>query len=177
MARKSKKKENTASPAVAPPGRFKLRWYKLPVTWIAALQDHPRPRLQEVEAPECGCLQMTARTLLEHGGTSVCMFQAESAFGDYMLVNLGKLCDATKIRKVCGEPSQCHENSLRLHEKYPNKYKLMSGFALTDEDGMWRRHSWVMEADGTIVETTPIIRSQYYGVELDLATFKSMVGA
>ena len=50
------------------------------------------------------------------------------------------------------ETSQCHENSRKLLKKGKIKY-LHTGYALSD-DSLWREHSWCVDFDNNIVETT-----------------------
>lgn len=66
------------------------------------------------------------------------------------------------------EDSQCHSNSACLAEHFPNKYKIVTGYALSD-DLVWRCHSWVIETikgKTQIIETTKK-RLKYYGYVLN----------
>jgi hypothetical protein len=64
------------------------------------------------------------------------------------------------------DESVCHENVAKLWDTNPGLLKhIGTGYALTP-DGLWRRHSWGIKADGTIVETTAL-RSLYFGLILD----------
>lgn len=57
-----------------------------------------------------------------------------------------------KIVMVEMVPSQCHNNCAFLHHKYP-RFKLYYGWVLSD-CGRWRNHSWLINQDGNIIETT-----------------------
>jgi len=48
-------------------------------------------------------------------------------------------------------------------EKYPGKYLSCTGYALdADGDDTWRRHSWLLDGAGRIIETT-CNRDKYFG--------------
>ena len=53
-----------------------------------------------------------------------------------------------KVMEAC----QCHENSRKLLKKGKIKY-LHTGYALSS-DSLWREHSWGVDFDNKIVETT-----------------------
>lgn len=61
-----------------------------------------------------------------------------------------------------GEVSRCHSNSAYFASKF-KKYRLMTGYAYTEEDGLWRQHSWLLDNKDNVVETTPIKRDLYFG--------------
>jgi len=48
--------------------------------------------------------------------------------------------------------SACHDNSAAL-VKSGKADCMITGFALSP-DGLWRHHSWCMDADGIVIETT-----------------------
>lgn len=68
-----------------------------------------------------------------------------------------------------GEASQCHSNSARLYRQ--GRGEIATGYALS-KDGYWRQHSWVVAADGHVIETTTL-RQRYVGVVLDSAAADS----
>ena len=102
------------------------------------------------------------KLLLGHGGTRV-IYQ-DTNF-DKLLCTHGKLYKPTKPKKVKGGlRNRCHRNASALFLlKYP-KYRIATGYALAD-DGLWRRHSWLMEKNAG-VETTYHFEL-YYGVTLN----------
>jgi len=48
--------------------------------------------------------------------------------------------------------NQCHENTATLFQQGKIK-ELHTGYALSD-DGLWRQHSWGVDVNGKIIETT-----------------------
>ena len=58
---------------------------------------------------------------------------------------------------------QCHKNSAFLWNSNRDKYKIMTGYALSSM-GIWHQHSWILEND-EIIETT-VDREKYFGYEL-----------
>lgn len=62
-----------------------------------------------------------------------------------------------------GEQSECHENSAKLHRNAPWRYEVRTGYALS-KDGIWRPHSWVVDADTNCIIETTEKRVTYFGV-------------
>ena len=59
-----------------------------------------------------------------------------------------------EIKMIEMEQSQCHDNCMSLLAIRKAKEQ-HSGYALSD-DGLWRHHSWCIDDDGNIIETTKI---------------------
>jgi hypothetical protein len=66
-----------------------------------------------------------------------------------------------KIQKM--KDSECHNNCDKLFKKKIIK-KIFTGYALSN-DGRWRFHSWCIDIDNILIETTEY-RIAYYGVEV-----------
>ena len=74
-----------------------------------------------------------------------------------------------------GQPGYCHHNTAAMFSKREAwrfgdrtdlpKIKIVTGWALSD-DGIWRSHSWSIQKDGAVVETT-CPRIGYFGVVLN----------
>lgn len=73
------------------------------------------------------------------------------------------------VRKGRGRASECHRNASRYFRSDPQRYRIVSGFALSQDTngvGCWVPHSWTLDTRaGEIVETT-LPRTLYYGLEL-----------
>lgn len=77
----------------------------------------------------------------------------------------GRIFDTTKLKLEKGAANSCHENAARLWVAN-EQVKIVTGFALHDQDEMWRRHSWVWNpTTGELTETTARAR-KYFGVVL-----------
>lgn len=79
--------------------------------------------------------------------------------------------DGSKVTMKVGQPSRCHQNSSDLwlvNEDNPDvDLRIVTGYALNDDDGIWYCHTWLKDlASDTIIETT-ILRDIYFGVALD----------
>ncbi len=61
-----------------------------------------------------------------------------------------------------GEPHQCHANAADLWAREPDRYQLVTGYALNGD--RWLAHSWVVE-DDTLHEPTHRF-DRYFGVAL-----------
>ena len=57
-----------------------------------------------------------------------------------------------KLKMVKMEDCRCHDNSLQLYLS-GKVVEMRSGYALS-ADGLWRHHSWCIDSEGCIVETT-----------------------
>jgi hypothetical protein len=92
---------------------------------------------------------------------------------------LGTLVVPKTVKMKLGEACRCHSNCLTAWVKNPG-LSFVTGFGLTDDDGMWRAHSWLTTDKGQIVETT-VPRSMYFGVQFDVPDmmpfFKMMLEA
>lgn len=72
-------------------------------------------------------------------------------------------------RLVRGAPSSCHRNVALVYSRDPQRFGIVTGYALSD-DGLWRQHSWVHDTAPfrrrRTIETTER-RIRYFGVRLD----------
>ena len=68
----------------------------------------------------------------------------------------------TGSRLAEGDINACHANAARLWIDGAVA-AIGTGYALTDD--LWRQHSWGIDADGTVVETT-MPRERYVGLTL-----------
>ncbi len=76
----------------------------------------------------------------------------------------GRLFDTTGIRQRKGEPSNCHENVTSQWKRHQSTYRIVHGYGLNN--GLWRNHSWLLDAQNRIIETT-VLREKYYGTVLE----------
>lgn len=79
------------------------------------------------------------------------------------LLGRGALFDATISRRKMAV-SKRHENVVELW-RCNDITGIATGYALFDEDGLWREHTWGVQDDGTLVETTVMFEG-YFGYEL-----------
>ena len=114
-------------------------------------------------------LEDLKKRLLRLGGTD---FQTEDFLANQFFMNelasllaKGKKFDPKKtgVTYCKGLPHECHRNILEQVQKYPDRYTMYTGLALSG-DGMWRVHSWAVTKDGKILEST-VPRVFYYGAE------------
>ena len=75
----------------------------------------------------------------------------------------GQAWAGAAARLEAGEGSACHGNVARLHRTGGGA--IATGYALA-ADGLWREHSWIVEASGSVVETT-VSWVLYYGCMLN----------
>jgi hypothetical protein len=76
-----------------------------------------------------------------------------------------------------GIPGRCHQNAVRLYQRNPVRFRVVTGYALS-ADGLWRQHSWgydtAPQSRRRTVETTER-RVRYYGVMLSAAEAEAFV--
>jgi len=158
----------------------KLSWDSMDEDWIINLKDKfwctqykgdirkelsiARPEMKQRAIIMEQMLNLRDKVLL-FGGQEVCMpFLNETVRA---IIDRGQLWYGDEAVMKKGLPSQCHYNSAKLWEKYKEKFKIVTGYALS-LDGMWREHSWCVEVrprKNRIVETTEP-RVAYYGMTL-----------
>jgi hypothetical protein len=66
------------------------------------------------------------------------------------------------VRRRRGEPHRCHANAAELWATAPDRYALVTGYAL--RSGRWVSHSWVVDSN-TLYETT-CRYERYFGAAL-----------
>lgn len=90
------------------------------------------------------------------------------------LLEFGQFWLGYKLAFKPGMYSGSHANAAHFYSAEPDKYALCTGYAMA-EDGLWRQHSWLMDADdGHIVETTSP-SNVYYGYVLTEEQAKEFV--
>jgi hypothetical protein len=80
------------------------------------------------------------------------------------ILTKGRLINTAGLLKKLGEARRCHVNVANLYlGKRFRDASVATGYGL-DDDGVWRRHPWLVH-EGRVVETTRP-RNMYYGYEL-----------
>lgn len=79
-----------------------------------------------------------------------------------IIVKFGRRFESTNVKLRRGRPMRCHDNSLKLWARNRNEYTLVTGYGMCVDDQTWYRHSWLIDVDGSIVETTKP-RDVYFG--------------
>ena len=79
------------------------------------------------------------------------------------ILSRGRLWSGDNVRFIRGHPNTCHGNVAVLWWKYLKQYRIVTGWALSD-DGLWRQHSWLLCRRTLIETTTP--REKYFGFVL-----------
>jgi hypothetical protein len=122
-------------------------------------EDEATPLTEEAD----GATKELASKLLGIAGTRVAI-QAMDAWSSQLILAGGKLLDVPAIIQKKGKRNGCHNNSAALWKKDPASYRLVTGWALSG--GCWRRHSWVLDQKGRVIETT-LPQELYFGVILN----------
>jgi hypothetical protein len=120
--------------------------------------------------------EQLAHKLLTEDGVVVLFFPEMEEVENFQqkMLNRGELKDNSNLKNFDGMPSMCHANSAALWEVGKGKFSIVTGFGLST-DGIWRRHTWCVDINNDIVETTES-RVLYYGIKLTNEESKSFVG-
>jgi hypothetical protein len=122
-------------------------------------------RVAEHDAQRPGYGDLWARlsqAILAHGGEAVVppLEPLAQPFAEMLLEHGG--LQGPRARKVRGDRSDCHRNAARLL-RTGKAAGIGTGYALSD-DGLWRQHTWGLDGDGEVLETTES-REQYWGIQ------------
>lgn len=99
--------------------------------------------------------------LLEHAGEEVLLRVTPEEI-DRLLAR-GKFYPGKGARLRRMRANRCHFNAAKLFLT-SQAAKVVSGFALSE--GLWRSHTWVLNSQGRIIETTEL-RDVYFGTVLE----------
>jgi hypothetical protein len=136
-----------------------------PFTWIGSSSTfdeiHPRAKIIKRVKPE---VRKLCAHLLNMGGERVVIPFVELGLCE-LLIDSGKVFSYKKLQIKKGEVRECHSNSATLWLASRTKYKIATGYGLSDDD-IWRRHSWIMSTDNNLIETT-IAHDIYFGIILN----------
>lgn len=145
---------------------MELVWKKGPFSWKASLPekaDPPNNVFKLSEPPDDSAIVRLCVRLLELGGHAVVVLFSEQQANAFLLKE-SIIIAYDKVQLQLGRASECHANSALLWQKNKERFRLVTGYALSD-DGLWRRHSWVSNKN-TIIETTEE-RTLYFGAVLN----------
>lgn len=109
-------------------------------------------------------------SLLEIGGEVVLLPMIESDIG--VILERGRLMRPKNLKMKKGENCHCHTNSAYLWDDNKDQLRICTGYALTNDDGIWRQHSWCWDKRGQRVIETTTRRQLYYGVRFRKAEAK-----
>lgn len=143
-----------------------LYWRRTPFTWIASkkpFQSRPKYVTEDRTQPPSDVIILTMK-LLEPGGESVCVKIPEPDMN--ILLRKGDLILFRELRLEIGEENGCHSNSSNLWWKHKRSFFICTGYGLTEDDKMWRQHTWLIDKQKEIITETTIEREKYFGVIL-----------
>ena len=104
------------------------------------------------------------RVLLSHGGEKAGILVLDE--DTPKLLDEGFLMDTEALVVMQdGIPSQCHSNCAAIWDSGEWQGYVCTGYALTD--GAWLVHSWMIDDQDVLYETTGLAREKYFGIVLD----------
>jgi hypothetical protein len=96
-------------------------------------------------------------------GTHLVAFPDKESSDALLKINTLCIPDENYVLKEMKQ-SRCHNNCTELF-LLNNTIKIFYGYALSD-DGLWRNHSWCVNKEGIIIETT-VSRLLYLGYDMN----------
>lgn len=88
----------------------------------------------------------------DYAPESVLVPPLQEHISSFVILSKGELFVGNPIQYQYMKPNSCHDNVLQLYADQ-NIDHMCVGYALPP-DRKWRYHSWGLQKDGTIVETT-----------------------
>jgi len=142
-------------------------------TAAAGVAGVPPDRTEELAAPvtrppdppTCDVCAL----LLALGGTRVAV-QFEDAGASGLILQNGRATAADGMVHRPGRVNHCHTNCAAAWEAAPGEYRIQTGYGLLR--GVWRRHTWLLDGTGRVVETT-VPQERYFGAILDAGLARS----
>jgi hypothetical protein len=141
---------------------MKLSWNPTPLGWLVFRSNYMKEGASAVTGDLDAATQAICARLLAIRGTRVAV-QAADTWSSPLILHGGKLLSFTDIILKKGQRNRCHDNSAALWKKKPQSYLLVTGWALKQD--VWRRHTWLLDKQGRVVETT-VPQELYFGVIL-----------
>jgi len=141
----------------------KLIWTQTRFAWIATLPDHYTNNETLGTTDVSSAIKALCLHMLEFGGNQVCVPFTEK--DSKRLIRRGRQISNNNYKLILGARNQCHANCANLWKEDRKIYKIMTGYALSD-DQMWRQHTWLLHRENFVIETTET-RVAYYGFALN----------
>ncbi|MFO0845845.1 MAG: hypothetical protein U0797_26260 [Gemmataceae bacterium] len=139
-----------------------LTWRQSQLAWLGFLpgaEARGDPLTRPVD-PETRAL---AGRLLGLGGTEV-VVPFDDWWASGLILGCGRAAGPDGLTRLKGRPNSCHANSAAAWKAEPGRYWIQTGFGLSG--GGWRRHTWLVDSEGRVVETT-VPRDLYFGMVLN----------
>lgn len=143
-----------------------LFWRQTKFAWMASKKpftDKNRFVIDDGGTPDKNIYLLCAR-LLEIGGQSVVIRLPEPEMN--LILRKGRLFSAFEIDLDPGDEGQCHSNCSKSWMENKRRFHICTGYGLTNEDQLWRQHTWLLDKQKHALLETTVIREKYYGVEL-----------
>jgi hypothetical protein len=140
-----------------------LYWRQLPAAWLAFPLDQAEEVGDPVSRPVGTSVRDLCARLLGLGGQRVAVQFADAGVC-WLVLRDGQLASVDGLTERPGDRNRCHTNCSTAWEAEPDRYRIKTGFGL--RRGCWRRHTWLLDPAGRVVETT-VPQELYFGVILD----------
>lgn len=141
-----------------------LYWRRTRFTWIASkrpFQDINKHMIEGEVQPPSDVNTLTMK-ILKYGGESVCVKLPEPDMN--LLLKKGDLIPFKWVKHEIGEDNSCHSNSSRLWFRQKRNFYICTGYGLTEDDQMWRQHTWLIDKQKETITETTEEREKYFGI-------------
>src|SRR3569833_866979 len=156
--RNSSVDENTPPPVTIVEEPDGLSWSKTLLARIATRVD------ATVDRSKLSATGKLVHKLLDLGGERVCILDDEPEGYRHWMCLEGLPCNPKAVVYEPGEDNNCHRNCALIWQQDSAAYSIEPGYTLS-ADGLWRQHTWLIDKQGTLTETTTE-RTAYFGVRL-----------
>ncbi|MGL6076224.1 MAG: hypothetical protein ACRC8S_18880 [Fimbriiglobus sp.] len=148
---------------------MELYWRQLPLAWLAFHPDHAEELADPLTRPVDAPIRDLCVRLLTVGGTRVAV-QFADAGACWWILRDGRALSPDGLTVLPGRGNHCHTNSAAAWVAEPDRYRIQTGFGL--RGGVWRRHTWLLDRDDRVFETT-VPQELYFGAVLDAEQARS----
>ena len=117
-------------------------------------------RLEEFKPAQRRLWKRLEKKLLAEGGDAVVVPLGWDADVPE-IIKYGSFIRGMPVKLVRGAASDCHGNAARRWKRYPGRYVIMTGYALSDD--LWRQHTWLWEPAKQRIVDSFNARDIYFG--------------
>lgn len=134
--------------AKADESKQKLHWYHAEFAWVVSTQSLASPDLDHT----IKAVERLARRILKNGGNRVVVQFGDPQMFTDALGEHGEVYDTEGLQLQPSAYHNVHKSCADLWKQNKVNRSIATGYGL-DDDQVWRRHSWLTDEAGNIIET------------------------
>lgn len=133
-------------------------WSNGPKGWMAFRPKYLPDGIPTVPAPDDPAMSDLVDRLFALGGRAV-VIPYDDPWTDRILAESVDTPARGAVR-LPGAACHCHDNAAPVYAVAPERYRIQTGYGRADQ--IWVRHTWLLNEEGKVVETTNS-RDRYHG--------------